>query len=417
MVFECKFCSYKTDLKYNYKKHLITQKHLKKTSIPDTKIYFKDNENEKLKLEVENLKLKINNLMSTNTEINNKIPQLGNISFTIPKVHKSKLLYENSNVAKCSMNVGYSSINVAHTTSDFECIYCNKKYKHHSSLYRHQRDCYYKIHPSENVNISSLTGVVKTYDSDMNPTDNLPTTYSINDLKCIFCQNVYKSKNSLNKHIQTCFIRIQDKDKIEKDKMEKEKIILQKELEKEKAINKEKEKTIEIAKNSKGNITHITNNNNNRTINYLNTHFGNMIAMEQFLHNLENGEKLTFQERENLLISYKENGIDVFARNFSYIMKENCKRQLIKEGIIDMMLLPLFCSDGNLRSHKEKGLDGWKTHYDNTSINKMLNISNDQVYESHKEMLPIVGKERTRVYKEIKRDNYQNKVKNIKKII
>ena len=111
------------------------------------------------------------------------------------------------------------------------------------------------------------------------------------------------------------------------------------------------------------------------------------------------------------MTSYKENGIDVFARNFSYIMKQNCRRQLAKEGITDMKLLPLFCSDGSLRSHKEKGKNGWKTHYDNQSINQMLNISNDQVYELHQEIIPISGKDRNRVYNMVKRDNHVQKLK------
>ena len=44
----------------------------------------------------------------------------------------------------------------------------------------------------------------------------------------------------------------------------------------------------------------------------------------------------------------------------------------------------------------------------------MLNISNNQVYESYQEMIPIIGKERTKIYKEIKRDNHQNKLKLLK---
>ena len=75
-----------------------------------------------------------------------------------------------------------------------------------------------------------------------------------------------------------------------------------------------------------------------------------------------------------------------------------------------MKLLPLFCSDGNLRSHKEKRADGWKTQYDNQSINHMLNISNQQIHESYQQIVPISGKERTKVYKEVKRDNHQNKL-------
>ena len=94
-----------------------------------------------------------------------------------------------------------------------------------------------------------------------------------------------------------------------------------------------------------------------------------MIAMETFLKSLENTHQLTLQERKDLLIAYNECDIEVLARNFSYIMKQNCKRQLESKEIEDMKLLPLFCSDGNLLSHKEKQSDGWKTLYDNQSIN------------------------------------------------
>ena len=81
-----------------------------------------------------------------------------------------------------------------------------------------------------------------------------------------------------------------------------------------------------------------------------------------------------------------------------------------------MKILPLFCSDGNLRSHKEKDNHGWKTHYDNQNINKMINISSNQVYESHQQLLLIVGKERNKVYKQIKQDNHAKRPKNTKKI-
>jgi phage gpG-like protein len=109
-------------------------------------------------------------------------------------------------------------------------------------------------------------------------------------------------------------------------------------------------------------------------------------------------------------MAYKENGIDMFARSFSHVMKENCRRQLMKEGLPDWKLLPLFCSDGNLRSHKEKGDQGWTTHYDNQSINKMINISTEQVYESHQQPLPITGRNRNKVFKQIKQDNHAQKL-------
>ena len=134
-----------------------------------------------------------------------------------------------------------------------------------------------------------------------------------------------------------------------------------------------------------------------------------MIAMDQFLYNLEHTVQLTQEERQKLLMSYKDSGIELFARSFSHIMKENCRRQLLKEGLPEMNLIPLYCSDGNLRSHKEKGQQGWNTCYDDQSLNKMINISSDQVYESYQKSLMIFGKKRNKVFKQIKQDNHSQK--------
>ena len=137
---------------------------------------------------------------------------------------------------------------------------------------------------------------------------------------------------------------------------------------------------IKIAKNSKQIINNHTTHN--KTINYLNSHYGDMISMEKFLYNLENTEQLTHHERELLLMAFKENGIELFARSFSQIMKENCKRQLIKEGVAEMHILPLYCSD-----------------------------STDQVYESHRQPLVIIGRHRDKVFKQVKKDNHSQSEK------
>ena len=353
MSYHCPDCNYTTNIKTNFKKHILTKKHL--VNQTHKKDNFKENSNQK-----------------------------------------------NEKVSKCSINVASYSISNTSTINAIKCIHCNKIFKHHSSLYRHRKKCY-GLESNNNCKDKAAFTVLNHSEAPRNTQkdpENCKNDYSM--FFCKFCQNSYSNSRSLGKHLRSCSIKFLNQ--------EKNNIILMKDLEREKAVNTEKDRIIEIAKKSKNNFTtNITNNNN--SINYLNTHYGNMIAMEQFLYNLEHHEKLTFDERNNLLLSYKENGIDVFARNFSYIMKENCKRQLEKKGISDMKLLPLFCSDGNLRSHKEKSNDGWKTHYDNKSINQMLNISSNQVYETYNEMIPIIGKERSKIYNEIKRDNHQNKLK------
>lgn len=181
------------------------------------------------------------------------------------------------------------------------------------------------------------------------------------ELKCIYCNNYYSCKSSLNRHIKFCFIRWEKMQKIKetndkeisKLRLENKKLKINHKIEKLKILQNadkkliiekdlriyEQAKTIEIAQNSK-NIT--INNNSNKTINYLNTHFREMIAMEQFLKALEHTHQLTLQERKDLLNVYYDCGIEVFARNFSFIMKQNCKRQLESHGLEDMKLILLF---------------------------------------------------------------------------
>ena len=142
----------------------------------------------------------------------------------------------------------------------------------------------------------------------------------------------------------------------------------------------------------------------------MNTQYGEMIAMEKFLHNLQYEEQLTMEECRKLLTAYKDSGIELFARSFSHVMKENCRRQLLKQGLPEMDIIPLYCSDGNLRSHKEKNSKGWKTKYDNQSLNTMINISSEQVYENCQKPLMIFGKERNKVFKQLKQDNHSQKM-------
>ena len=186
--------------------------------------------------------------------------------------------------------------------------------------------------------------------------------------------------------------------------------LLKKDLENKDKLLEQQQKTIDLVQKMKPSLTNITNNTTNKTINYLNTNYGEMIAMDKFLYNLQHTEQLTQQEREQLLMAYKDSGIELFARSFSHVMKENCRRQLLKQGLPEMDIIPLYCSDGNFRSHKEKNSKGWKTKYDNHSLNTMINISSEQVYENCQKPLMIFGKERNKVFKQLKQDNHsQNK--------
>ena len=266
------------------------------------------------------------------------------------------------------------SLSFSGKNTHFICSFCCKVFTRNFNLQRHMSVCKLNAPTSK---------VLKVPKSSKNEQKKI-------NFVCHFCQNSYQTKSGLNRHLSKCQVRYYENQN------------LKKELE-------HKKQTIEIVSNMKP--SQITNNiTNNKTINYLNSNFGEMIEMEKFLYNLQHTEQLTHHEREMLLMAYKDNGIELFARSFSHIMKENCRRQLIKEGLPDYPMLPLYCSDGNLRSHKEKDSKGWKTRYDNQSINTMINISSDQVYQSHHHPLFIDGRGRKKVFKQVKQDNHSEKI-------
>ena len=210
------------------------------------------------------------------------------------------------------------------------CNYCQKIFSRTDNLKRHISVCQLSQKNSLHQNTPNYTNLHQKNEN----------------FKCSFCHQLFSRKYSLERHFQRCKIR---KSSICNQESEMKIKLLEKDLEKEKALKEQQEKTLEMV--SKMKPSQVTNNiTNNKTINYLNTHFGEMIEMEKFLHNLQYTEQLTHHEREMLMVAYKDNGIELFARSFSHIMKENCRRQLLKEGLPDVEMLPLVCSDGNSKS-------------------------------------------------------------------
>ena len=353
VVYQCQICSFSTPNRYNYNQHMKTNKHLQKMAETQSQNVEKCGPN------VENVDKKC---------INNTTEKKTPMHFSHKDPH----------------NI---------------CNLCSKIFSRSDSLKRHLSIC--KL-----INAPKCSELLQ----------NAPKNVNINsEYKCEHCHLICSKKFNLIRHYQRCKKKqISDNSEImrlnkiiEQEKLQKK--LVEKDLETKDKLLEQQQKTIELVQKMKPSVTNITNNSTNKTINYLNTNYGEMIAMDKFLHNLQYTEQLTEQERQHLLMSYKDSGIELFARSFSHVMKENCRRQLLKEGLPEMDIIPLYCSDGNLRSHKEKDSQGWKTHYDDNSLNTMINISSQQVYQSCQKPLMIFGKERNKVFKQIKQDNHSQK--------
>ena len=208
---------------------------------------------------------------------------------------------------------------------------------------------------------------------------------------CQYCNKEYSKNCHLRRHEKICKVK---KDEEEKKDMQIE--ILKKEVN-------------ELKENNKGTII---NNTNYITTNYLNVNFQNMQTIENFLENLKNKYKLSLTDRKCLLTTYHECGIDAFAETFSIIMKKYQSEQ-VEQGLLPTM--PIVCTDGNLRSMKEYHESGWKTTQSDSNIDKMIDISNDQIYESEETMVHLSTKDRKKIYNRIKKDNSLLNLEEIKR--
>ena len=354
--YNCSFCQYSTSNKNNYTKHLNTKKHLLFLSQ-------KKHQNEE------------------NEEKNEE--------------NEEKNEENEEKVASPNTNYNQNEIMCPQNDPQNICQFCSKKFSRNDNLKRH-------------ISVCKLNFKSKKILDNPRKSKNEEKSCQNNEFCCHYCQKSFTNQSNLTRHEKKCFEREKEILMIKSD-YEQKLLVSQEEINTKNRLLEQQQKTIDLVQKMKPSVTNITNNTTNKTINYLNTNYGEMIAMDKFLYNLQHTEQLTQQEREQLLTAYKDSGIELFARSFSHVMKENCRRQLLKEGLPEMDIIPLYCSDGNLRSHKEKDSQGWKTHYDNNSLNSMINISSDQVYQSCRKPLMIFGKERNKVFKQIKQDNHAQK--------
>ena len=137
-----------------------------------------------------------------------------------------------------------------------------------------------------------------------------------------------------------------------------------------------------------------------------------MQTIENFLENLKHKYKLSITDRKCLLNTFNECGIDAFAETFSIIMKKYQSEQ-VEKGILPTM--PIVCTDGNLRSMKEYHENGWQTTHSDSNIDKMIDISNDQIYESENTKVFLNTKDRKKIHNRIKKDNTLISLEEIKK--
>tara|TARA_B100000674_G_scaffold312324_1_gene259636 strand:- start:2381 stop:3586 length:1206 start_codon:yes stop_codon:yes gene_type:complete len=241
--------------------------------------------------------------------------------------------------------------------------------------------------------------------------------------RCEHCDKDFTHKNNYYRHLKHYCIEKKNSDTenilLKQKNMELEEQNKKLMKEKYEAIIDEKDKCIEIVKQHNKVIntsTHNINNqniDNSRTTNYLNITLPNMIDIDTFMDNLMSSHRLSNEQTRLLLESFNTCGLISYGNCLSRTLKENCYQQMkdMDKNNNGVKMIPLVTTDSNLRSHKERHMDGWKKVDNDKKINDIISISNDQVYEDHHEHIYLGSKERKKVGNIIKKDHGINEIK------
>ena len=243
-VFECKICSYKSNRKSNYLRHIETVSHKKRwlAAFGCKNEQIEQIEQDKIVPQNKGSVLIVDGLYCCN-KCDYKTDKFSNY-----QRHMNTDKHTNSSMVP-ELNTNYKE------QQNFKCI-CGKVYQYKSSLLRHQKRCieFYKYtQKTNNVNHDSV----------------------VDNTKTVALQNMNNS--SSNETMEKLFMEV-----VEQNKQLQEVLTIQ-----NKRNDALVEKLIKIANEPKNN-TYITNNTQNiNVLNYLNTEYKDAMTIDDFLESIQ----------------------------------------------------------------------------------------------------------------------------------
>ena len=193
---------------------------------------------------------------------------------------------------------------------------------------------------------------------------------------CPICNLLFTTNSNMNRHLKKCKINNSSNDtnqELLKLKLENQK--LNYEIKIKDTENKCKQEIINYIQNT--NTSSISNNNNsnnvnnshntinnnitnNITLNFLNQNYSHVISIDDFKKLVDNN-KMPTDIVEMIESAFNNDTLQAKSQSLIVYMKNVCKQN-------DVDMLPFICNDSNIRSHKEKTIDGWKVVINNDNI-------------------------------------------------
>ena len=226
---------------------------------------------------------------------------------------------------------------------DFQCEFCDKKFKNKFSKCRHEKNCKKKDDQKTNEN-----------QNDPNQT----LSNEVKDLKNMVQSLTETIKTSINQNTNTNNIQCN------------------------------------VNSNNVNNVNIQINNNYMSKKDKLNHYFNNMIDIDTFTDNYKNNAKyhLTKDEAQVLLENSEKLGIPSYGEGlYTYLKKKYCLqlKDLTGQELKHYeSILPFICADVNHRSHYEY-LDkkGWVLLKLTDKLKKIVDISDKQIYDHNNKFI------------------------------
>ena len=196
---------------------------------------------------------------------------------------------------------------------------------------------------------------------------------------------------------------------------------LKEEIEELKQLIKEN-KPLDQSHNTNNSGTYFEAQTQNNLLNTLNLNYNNVISMNQFLYNMEHVNKIPRSDLEAIAFAQKNLSEADLAETIHKTIEKNCIEQT--KGVINpadglelLPVMPVVCSDGNCRSHKEKVNEFWETVYGDKHFDKMLNIIDKRIYEVLKKKIYLEAYGKKQLFKKIKRKHTVHDMKSMQEKI
>jgi hypothetical protein len=279
-------------------------------------------------------------------------------------------------------------MNIDLTKKLYYCPNCYKEYKHHSSFYRHKKNC---ITNNNNINTNTNNNI-NTNNNNNNNTNTNQNIITINEIEII--KQEYEHKLEIEKL----------KNKLELKDLENKNLKLQ--------INNTNNQTANTINNNIKNISKIEN---------LNINFGDVLDINTFIENYKNEYGLTKNQTETLLENYKMGGINSCIFSLVYYLKESASKQYkdTKCKIVPLadVILPFILSDKYLRDHFEKNINGhWNKTTSIDNIKKIVGITDEQIFKHHNTYMCLSNSQNKRLINGILKSSEYSKLLDVSKL-